>query len=163
MSATPIQTRRLKLVPNTLEEVRAMVDAQTSAERASLSADWLHRLYTATSADLWSHGFSVKLRDGDVVVGAAAFKKPPTEDGVVEIAYGIHPEYQGRGFATEAAGALVDFAFGSGRVRLVCAHTLPGAEASKRVLAKCGFQFIGEVNDPEDGWVWRWEKRHDAD
>jgi RimJ/RimL family protein N-acetyltransferase len=27
-----------------------------------------------------------------------------------------------------------------------------------RVLAKCGFQHIGEVIDPEDGLVWRWEK-----
>jgi RimJ/RimL family protein N-acetyltransferase len=30
--------------------------------------------------------------------------------------------------------------------------------ASARVLAKCGFRRVGEVIDPEDGLVWRWEK-----
>ena len=32
------------------------------------------------------------------------------------------------------------------------------ANASTRVLTKCGFRHVGEVMDPEDGLVWRWEK-----
>ncbi|PYP29662.1 MAG: hypothetical protein DMD49_12730 [Gemmatimonadetes bacterium] len=63
-----------------------------------------------------------------------------------------------RGFATEASTALVAFAFASGLVRRVCAHTLPAHGASTRVLAKCGFTFVGDVVDPEDGRVWRWER-----
>jgi RimJ/RimL family protein N-acetyltransferase len=78
--------------------------------------------------------------------------------GAVEIAYGIVPGYQGRGYATEAAAALVTFAFGSGCVRLVRAHTLPTPNASTRVLMKCGFERAGEVMDPDDGVVWRWER-----
>ena len=35
---------------------------------------------------------------------------------------------------------------------------LPEATASTRVLRKCGFVHIGEVVDPEDGPVWRWER-----
>ena len=76
---------------------------------------------------------------------------------MVEIAYGIAPGYQKRGFATEAAGAGIDYAFKHPEVRLVRAHTLPAPSASTRVLAKCGFTFIGEVIDPEDGLVWRWD------
>ena len=67
-----------------------------------------------------------------------------------------------RSNATEAAEGLASFAFGSGRVRVVRAHTLPEPNASTRVLAKCGFRYIGEVIDPEDGLVWRWEK-HQGD
>ena len=37
------------------------------------------------------------------------------------------------------------------------ARQLPEANASTRVLAKSGFRKIGEVTDPEDGLVWRWE------
>lgn len=84
------------------------------------------------------------------------FKGPPDADGMVEIAYGIVPAYQGQGYATEAAAALVAFAFESGRVRLVRAHTLAANHASNHVLTKCGFASIGEVMDPEDGLVWRW-------
>ena len=36
---------------------------------------------------------------------------------------------------------------------------LPEANASGRVLAKCGFRRVGEVIDPDDGVVWRWEIR----
>jgi RimJ/RimL family protein N-acetyltransferase len=76
---------------------------------------------------------------------------------MVEIAYGIHPDQQGRGYATEAAAALVSYAFTQSNVRLIRAHTLPEPNASTRVLTKCGFKHIGEVVDPEDGLVWRWE------
>ena len=91
------------------------------------------------------------------VIGVASFKGPPSADGVVEIAYGVVPDFQGQGYATEAAGALVEFAIDSGRVSTVRAHTLPQPNASTRVLKKCGFRFVGEVVDPDDGLVWRWE------
>ena len=88
MDTTPIQTPRLNLVPQTLEQVRAMVEAMPPHEKAELSADWLARLAAATEADPWMHFFSVVLRDSNVDVGKAGFKGPPA-DGVVEIAYGI--------------------------------------------------------------------------
>src|SRR5438445_6005762 len=162
MSTTHIQTKSLKLVPLTLEEVRAWVDAMDPSEKAELSADWLARLHASTSADPWTHGFSLVHRDGDIVVGKSGFKGPPAADGTVEIAYGVVTDYQGKGYATEAAQALVAFAFSSGRVRVVRAHTLPEPNASTRVLTKCGFRHIGEVIDPEDGLVWRWEQYNDA-
>jgi RimJ/RimL family protein N-acetyltransferase len=81
---------------------------------------------------------------------------------MVEIAYGVSPEYRGKGYATKAAQSLTDYAFNSGKVRVIRAHTLPEQNASTRVLAKCGFRRIGEVIDPEDGLVWCWEKDIDA-
>jgi len=135
-----------------------MIEAMTPAEKAELSADWLALLHASKLADPWTHGFSLVLRDSDTVVGKAGFKGPPAADGVVEIAYGLSPDYQGKGYATEAAEALTAYAFSSGKVRVVRAHTLPESNASARVLTKCGFRRIGEVIDPEDGLVWRWEK-----
>ena len=126
-----------------------MFEAMSPSERAMVSADWLARLQAATSDDVWSHGFSLMHQRDNINVGQAGFTKPPAADGVVEIAYGVAPAYQGKGLATEAAQALVAFAFSSGRVRVVRAHTLPEANASTRVLTKCGFQHIGEVVDPE--------------
>jgi [ribosomal protein S5]-alanine N-acetyltransferase len=104
------------------------------------------------------HGFSMVDRDDGRVIGSCGYKGPPGADGVVEIAYGVDPAHRGRGYATEAARALVAFAFGSGSVRLVLAHTLPEPNASTAVLRKCGFTWVGEVVDPEDGLVWRWNK-----
>ena len=163
MSTPHIQTKRLRLVTQTLAEVRAMIEAMTEAEKAELSADWLARVNNSISADPWTHGFSFLRRDDDVVVGKGGFKGPPSEEGMVEIAYSIIPDHQGKGYATEAAEALTSFALSREEVRMVRAHTLPEANASTRVLMKCGFLRIGEVIDPEDGLVWRWEKHNETD
>ena len=123
-----------------------------------VSAAWIEGLRSATTADPWLHGFAVVERESRSVIGAAGFKGPPDESGTVEIGYGIVPGFQRRGLATEAAALLVGYAGESGRVRVVRAHTLPTNNASTRVLEKCGFQRIGEVVDPQDGLVWRWER-----
>lgn len=153
-----MHTERLQLVLMRREQILAMVAAMEPNVRAEVSPVWLARVEASTTPDPWTHGFAVVHRDGGVTIGQCAFKGPPDADGAVEIAYGIDPAHRGNGYATEVAEALVDFAFDSGPVRVVRAHTLPDSAASQRVLAKCGFRHVGEVKDPEDGLVWRWEK-----
>jgi ribosomal-protein-alanine N-acetyltransferase len=92
-----------------------------------------------------------------VVVGTCAFKGPPDARGEVELAYFTFPTYEGRGYATAMATALRDLAAASPGVRSVRAHTLRERNASVRVLEKLGFHWGGDVQDPEDGPVWRWE------
>ena len=86
------------------------------------SPDWLARLRASSEADPWAHGFAVVHRQSRSVIGSVGFKGPPDEDGMVEIAYGIVPVFQGQGYATEAAEASIAFAYGSSGVRLVRAH-----------------------------------------
>lgn len=163
MSATPIQTKSLKLVPHTPDDVRAQIEEMNADQRAELSPDWLARVRVATAADPWTLGFALVHRTTNVVIGTCGFKGPPGADEMVEIAYGVAPDHQGNGYATEAAEALVAYAFNSGKVRVVRAHTFLEANASTQVLAKCGFRGVGGVIDPEDGPVWRWEKHlHDG-
>ena len=152
-----LQTDRLTLVLNSVNEVREQIAGLSDDLRAEVSPLWLERVLALTESDPWLHGFKATLREGGTVIGDVAFKGPPSEDGFVEIAYGIAPEHQGRGFATEAARALIAFARQAARVRVVRAHTRHDNIASSRVLAKCGFRFVGDVIDPEDGLVQRWE------
>ena len=91
------------------------------------------------------------------IVGTCGFKGNPTPEGTVEIAYGTVPGFEGRGWATAVAQKMVEIAAQSG-VRCVLAHTLPERNASCRVLEKTGFEFVGEVEDPEDGTVWQWRR-----
>ena len=162
MSATLIQTKNLQLVPQTPDDVRAQIEGMNADQKAELSPDWLARVRVATAGDPWTLGFALVHRATNVVIGTCGFKGPPGADDMVEIAYGVAPDHQGKGYATEAAEALVAYAFSSGKVRVVRAHTFLEANASTRVLAKCGFRRVGEVSDPEDGPVWRWEKHlHD--
>ena len=159
MTKAEILTENLKLLLQTTEQVLASIDAMSPADRAEVSPEWLARVQASSSSDPWLHGFAVVHRETGAVIGSCGYRAPPGPEASVEIAYGIDPAYQGRGYATEAARALVAFAFGSGRVSLVRAHTKPSDSASTRVLTKCRFVRIGEVVDPEDGLVWRWELR----
>jgi [ribosomal protein S5]-alanine N-acetyltransferase len=169
-----LDTPRLALVPNEPAHLLALIESRERYEERTglrvadglrdfmvsddVSPQWLAMLRNSTAADPWLHGFSVVERESRTVIGTAAFKGPPDDSGMVEIAYGIAPGLQGRGYATEAAMALVSFASRDSTVQLIRAHTLPEPNASTRVLAKCGFERVGEVVDPEDGLVWRWER-----
>jgi [ribosomal protein S5]-alanine N-acetyltransferase len=138
--------------------LRAAAGLRDFIVSGDVSPVWLERLRAATAADVWEHGFGVVHRDDGLVIGNCGFKGPPDGDGVVEIAYGIVPAYEGRGYATEAAAAQVAFASADPRVKIVRAHTLATNNASTRVLTKNGFTFVGEIVDPEDGPVWRWDR-----
>jgi len=91
------------------------------------------------------------------LVGSGGFKDQPDEFGVVEIGYGIAPAHQNRGAATFLCGQLVQWAICHGAKKVI-AHTLPDGAASQAVLKKNGFIKTDEYEDPEDGWVWRWER-----
>lgn len=168
-------TDRLELVPFAPQHLLALIEGteQFAAEfgrpvaeglrdffiSGEVSAAWIEQLQEATSPDPWTLGFAVCERQSGLVIGSGGFKGPPDEQGKVELGYGIAPAYQGRGYATEATWALIAFAEQDRRVKLITAHTLREPNASGRVLTKCGFTFVGEVDDPDDGPVWRWERR----
>jgi RimJ/RimL family protein N-acetyltransferase len=122
-----------------------------------VSSSWVETLRLAQEPDPWRFGFFVVHQQTGAAIGMAGFKGPPDASGTVEIAYGIAPSFEGRGYATEAAAALVLFAFRRAEASLISAHTLPETNGSTRVLTKCGFRHVGTVVDPEDGTVWRWE------
>ncbi|HZF10979.1 MAG TPA: GNAT family protein [Thermoanaerobaculia bacterium] len=59
-----------------------------------------------------------------------------------------HPEHQRQGYATEAVGGRVQFAFASERVARVIAHILTSLGPSIRVLERAGFRYAGLGEDP---------------
>jgi len=64
------------------------------------------------------------------------------EDGP-ELGYWLGVPYWGRGFATEAARALIDHAFGDLEHDTLISGARVNNPASRRVLEKCGFQWTG--------------------
>jgi ribosomal-protein-alanine N-acetyltransferase len=80
--------------------------------------------------------------------GLAGFKGVPDNRGEVEIGYGIDPACQGKGYATEAAKALIMWAFQSPECTSVVApNTKKSNIASNRVLEKAGMRIYAETAD----------------
>lgn len=106
-------------------------------------------------ADWWMHFF---LADGGaLLVGSGGFVGPPS-GGVVELGYEIAPKFRNQGLATAAARAMVEkAASASNAVRMVIAHTLAHENPSTGVLRRLGFSRVAELDDPDEGPIWRWE------
>ncbi|HYR22877.1 MAG TPA: GNAT family N-acetyltransferase [Chthoniobacterales bacterium] len=168
-----IQTENLILAPHLPRYLSALLRGQQEFENVaglrvadgireqllSASSDFLKSIKTAREADPWRFGFGVIHKIDNVLIGMCGFTAPPDSDGVAEIGYGIAPSYQGKGYATEVANALIDFASRDKSVRLLRAHTLAETNASTRVLEKCGFTKTADTVDPENNLpVWRWER-----
>jgi RimJ/RimL family protein N-acetyltransferase len=91
-----------------------------------------------TAADRLS--FLVTLADGTLVggCGVGILAGPEAEPG-----YWFGVPYWGRGYATEAARALIDHAFGALGYERLQGRARVSNPASRRVLEKCGFQWTG--------------------
>jgi [ribosomal protein S5]-alanine N-acetyltransferase len=98
------------------------------------------------------------LKKTKTLLGSCGYKGDP-KNGMVEIGYEVSEPYRGWGLATEMARALIKNAFECNEVDYVQAHTLAEVNESGSVLKKCGMQMTGEVDDPRDGKLWRWEIR----
>ena len=171
-----ILTPNLRLVPDTSQRQTALLDGADVFETAfgvrvalgitdffqDVSRERLAAIFSACAGAGWFPGFAIEHQDDNTLIGFCGFKGPPDSERTVEIGYGLAPGYRGRGFASEAVRTVAGYCFETGRIAVVRAHTLPEPNASTHVLRKCGFQNIGDVidpDDPENGLVWRWEKR----
>jgi RimJ/RimL family protein N-acetyltransferase len=76
-------------------------------------------------------------RDG-VLIGEVSLIWRSLADQQAEIGYIFHPDAQGSGYATEAAGALLDFAFGTVGLHRVYARCDARNAASARVMQRLG-------------------------
>jgi RimJ/RimL family protein N-acetyltransferase len=77
--------------------------------------------------------------DGKVIGSAGLGRK---DDGGVELGYWIARPYWGRGYATEAARAVLEIARLLGHGRVLAGHFVDNP-ASGRVLRKAGFRPLG--------------------
>jgi RimJ/RimL family protein N-acetyltransferase len=118
-------------------------------ESCALSAAWYARVGYVPP---WVGYFAVT---AGITVGGGGFKEAP-KNGRVEIAYFTVPEFEGRGFASRTARALVAIARQADAGLIITAQTLPVENASTAILRKLGFRLDRTIDHPQDGEVWEW-------
>jgi len=96
----------------------------------------------------------------DEVIGVGGFKGVPNNN-TVEIAYGTVPKKEGLGFANKICKQLTLIALNETSNLKITARTLMEESASTHILRKNNYNFIGIVEDPNDGKVWEWEFQKD--
>lgn len=102
---------------------------------------------TRRNRDEWAAGrvYSFTLIDAsDTPLGRVGLHSL-SPDGTWAIGYWVHPDHWGRGYATEAAHAALDFAFTALRAKRVLLTHATWNHASRRVAEKLGMRLEGEV------------------
>ena len=99
-------------------------------------------------------------RESGSVVGDVGFLGPPDESGSVELGYSVVPDRRRRGYASEAARALVDWALDQPGVEVVVASPESGNVASVRTLERVGFQ---RASDASGALAWRYGRQTEHD
>lgn len=174
MIAAPfvIETKRLRLLAATPASARAELEGPAALARfldAAVEDDWPPEYYDASAMEYslrhleadpvnvtWmTYYFLLRGEAGDTLIGIGGYKGPPA-NGVVEIGYSVTQRHRRQGYASEAAGGLIDRAFATPGVERVIAETLPELAGSQGVLRRNGFELTGEGSEPG---VIRFERR----
>jgi len=98
--------------------------------------------------------FTVLTLDGDRLVGDVGLRVDGDEQGVILVGYTMDPAAQNKGYATEAVGALVEYAFDTLGADLVRAYAEASNVASIRVADKVGMPVVDRFTHDEDDQTW---------
>ena len=101
----------------------------------------------ATYPDFETHGFGrwgVELKETGELIGFSGLKRLDEFDAV-DIGYRFFPQHWGKGYATEASSACLDFGFQTLGLDRIIALVIQDNAASIRVLEKTGMRKVGPV------------------
>jgi RimJ/RimL family protein N-acetyltransferase len=148
----PVLTQRLALRPFNRADVDAVYSYRSLPRVAEflfdqpMSYDECAEAVRARAGQIafGSEGDKILLaleeRDGGRVVGEASLIWRSVTDLQAEVGYILHPDVWGRGYATEAANALLAFAFEVAGIHRVYARCDARNAASARVMQRLGMR-----------------------
>jgi [ribosomal protein S5]-alanine N-acetyltransferase len=148
-----LETTRLRLEPCRVEDVEDVYGLWTNLQVRRflfdgrvISTDEARSFVESSLSNFGQHGYGLWLafaREGGRLVGFAGFLR--SEDEAPNLIYGVHPDFWGRGYATEAARAVLSYVLESLAVPLVKADVDEPNMMSVRVLEKLGMRRAGRA------------------
>lgn len=156
-----IKTERLNIYPLSNGAMEEMICNESNEAMKTAYAAMLAGCLKNPQQRIWHAVWVMELNDGSgSIVGDLAFKGL-NDNGMVEIGYGIKPEYQGRGLMTEAVSAMVCWASEQPGVFTIEAETEQDNIASQRVLEKAGFIPKGVLGAEGPRYIWKPERHRE--
>jgi len=143
-----LNTNRLKIVSLSYEELVEYVVGHKGFVKTSDDEKkvWDYTIVPMGEADESHHLFYTfwcGIYDGKDIL-QAGFLRPVNENGVVEIWIHVQDEYMNKGFGSEVIKALTEWCEQFEDIKFVGASIDMDNFASKRMVAKCGYEYGGE-------------------
>jgi tRNA (cmo5U34)-methyltransferase len=140
-----------------IETARLILSPFTKSDFAELSASgrqppWLHDV-TKDPIDIAKPcvPLAVQLKPGGATIGCVFIGRKPELDNETELGYYIDENYRNSGYATEAAKAMIWWAFEEAGQDALSSAIRVNNKASRRVIEKLGFVYGGERTLTYDG------------
>ena len=149
-----ITTERINIYPVSTEKMKEVVEKEKDEVLKKAYKEMLDGCLSYPEKHIWYTLWFMELRDSKEIIGNLSFKGI-TEDGMVEIGYGIEKGYENKGYMTEAVRALVKWASSQPAVKRIEAEAEEGNNASIRVLEKCHFVPTGEMGEEGIRFIWK--------
>jgi RimJ/RimL family protein N-acetyltransferase len=166
MDVSPIRTPRLELIAFEPAAIEAIIAGDRGHAEQLLGMNLpsefpapgdvdgfltiqLGRMQANPERRHWLGRF-MRARDTGEAIGHCGFHGPPEIIGRAEVGYSVFTQFRGQGYAKEAAGALVRWAFEQGE-REVYASVSPANAPSLAVVRSLGFRQVGTQVDEVDG------------
>jgi len=92
---------------------------------------------------------AITLPNSQHVIGSCGLRRKPENEWEADIGYELAPEYWGRGYATEAALAMVNLGFRDFGLHRISSWLIADNTASARVLEKVGLRPEGRLRENE--------------
>ncbi|OGO50978.1 MAG: GNAT family N-acetyltransferase [Chloroflexi bacterium RBG_16_68_14] len=126
-------------------------------ERTDAEARAFVRKFLDQQADRPRRSFQLAITQADSgrLIGNCGIRRKPENDWEADIGYELAPECWGRGYATEAARAMVDFGFRELELHRISSWCIADNVASARVLERLGLRQEGRLRENEyfkDRW-----------
>lgn len=120
--------------------VATMVSRMPHPYTARDAADFVRR---TNDGEIGKCVYAITKADNGEFLGCCALEPHVNDADTLEIGYWLGEPHWNRGYATEAAHALIDMAFRTRDIAHIDARCRVTNIASRRVIQKCGFQFQG--------------------
>lgn len=160
-----ITTERLMVITFKVEMMTALLEGATELEKLipyKVPEDYpmdvykqffpykIHRFNQNPEENKWE-GLIID-KENQIVIGDIGYKGRPNENGEINLGYSILSHYQGNGYATEAASAMVKWGLSQSDVQKITATCSRDNFASIRVLEKAG---LNQINKDEKKIYWQ--------
>jgi RimJ/RimL family protein N-acetyltransferase len=120
--------------------VATMVSRMPHPYTARDAADFVRR---TNAGEIGKCVYAITKAENGEFLGCCALEPHVNDADTLEIGYWLGEPHWNRGYATEAAHALIDMAFRTRDIAHIDARCRVTNIASRRVIQKCGFQFQG--------------------
>lgn len=140
-----LKTERLIIRAASDDEMRELIVNEKDEGLKQAYTEMLDMAIKYPESREWFAMWLIEDADGKRI-GELCFKGL-SADGAAEIGYGIEPEFQNSGYATEAVKAVTAWALSQPGVCCITAETDESNIASQRVLIKTGFIAAGKYGE----------------